>query len=172
MPTSSNRIEYEFFDSRFGQCLIARSSKGICHLEFFDHNPAEVLRRLERDHPDDRLRKSFGTLTDLAESIFDMEKDDRPVLHLQGTEFQIAVWQALLEIPAGSTVSYQQIAERIDRPRAIRAVANAVASNHLAYLIPCHRVIRSNGELGGYRWGIPAMLAWEQDEVAASESYH
>jgi len=175
MPTSSDRIEYEFFDSRFGRCLIARSSKGICHLEFFDHSPTEVLQRLELENPDDRLHRCTGDLTDLAESVFDLETDDRPALHLRGTDFQIAVWKALLEIPAGATVSYGLMAERVGRPRAVRAVANAVASNHLAYLVPCHRVIRSNGELGGYRWGIPrksVMLAWERTELADRGSVH
>ncbi len=85
-------------------------------------------------------------------------------LHVRGTNFQIKVWEALLRIPPGGVVSYEDLARHIQAPRAVRAVANAVAHNPVAWLIPCHRVIRKSGALGGYRWGETrkkALLAWE-----------
>jgi len=80
-------------------------------------------------------------------------QDDRVDLLLRGTNFQVKVWQALLRIPEGAVVSYSDVAKRVGRPDAVRAVAGAVAANSIAWLIPCHRVLRSSGEIGGYRWG-------------------
>ncbi|MCG8579588.1 MAG: methylated-DNA--[protein]-cysteine S-methyltransferase, partial [Bacteroidales bacterium] len=85
-------------------------------------------------------------------------------LHLKGTAFQLKVWDALLKIPAGELATYGDIAHSIDKPSAQRAVGTAIGSNPVAYLIPCHRVIRASGAIGGYRWGIvrkKAMIAWE-----------
>jgi AraC family transcriptional regulator, regulatory protein of adaptative response / methylated-DNA-[protein]-cysteine methyltransferase len=90
---------------------------------------------------------------------------------VKGTNFQIQVWRALLKVPFGGTITYQNLAETIDRPKAARAVGNAVGSNPIAYLIPCHRVIRNSGELGGYRWGIErksSILGWEASMVEAA----
>jgi O-6-methylguanine DNA methyltransferase len=101
-----------------------------------------------------------------AEPIFgvDAPEPESISLMVKGSAFQIQVWQALLEIPRGGLSSYLRLARAIGRPRAVRAVANAVAANPITYLIPCHRVIRSDGTLGGYRWGVEckrALLAWE-----------
>jgi AraC family transcriptional regulator of adaptative response/methylated-DNA-[protein]-cysteine methyltransferase len=100
-----------------------------------------------------------------ADTIFGATASNTTLpLYLKGTNFQIKVWQALLKIPAGTIVSYEDIARQIDMPKAVRAVANAVAHNPIAFLIPCHRVIRKTGAVGGYRWGSArkkAMLAWE-----------
>ena len=167
MSTLHEGIEYRFFNSRFGECLIARSEQGICGLEFVKGSRAETLQRLERDHPGATLAEGDRRLVADAESIFEPNARVRPDLHLSGTDFQIAVWNSLYQIPLGATVSYQAVAEAIGRPRAVRAVANAVASNRLAYLVPCHRVVRSNGALGGYRWGVAlksALLDWETAE--------
>lgn len=167
MPTSHESIEYRFFNSRFGECIIARSEQGICGLEFVEGSRADTLHRLEKDHPGATLTQGDRQLIDVAESIFEPNMPIRTDLHLSGTDFQIAVWQRLYQIPRGATVSYQAVAEAIARPRAVRAVANAVASNRLAYLVPCHRVVRSNGALGGYRWGVAlksALLDWETAE--------
>jgi len=167
MPTLHEDIEYRFFKSRFGACLIARSEQRICGLEFVNGSRAETLQRLERYHPGATLARGDRQLVGLAESIFEPGLRVRPDLHLSGTDFQIAVWNSLYQIPLGGTASYQAVAEAIGRPRAVRAVANAVASNRLAYLVPCHRVVRSNGALGGYRWGVAlksALLDWETAE--------
>jgi O-6-methylguanine DNA methyltransferase len=97
--------------------------------------------------------------------MFTSRKFDDPVLlHLKGTNFQIKVWKALLAIPRAGTTSYGALAAHIDKPRSVRAVANAVAHNPVAYLIPCHRVLRKTGAIGGYRWGVrrkKVLLAWE-----------
>jgi len=101
-----------------------------------------------------------------VESIFDADRLTDKKIHLavRGTNFQVNVWRALLKIPPGRTVSYQQLADHTGKPEAVRAVANAVAANPIAYLIPCHRVLRKSGALGGYRWGTQRkqlLLAWD-----------
>ena len=164
MSNERTSIEYSFFNSRFGECLIARSERGICGLEFVTGNSVGALQRLESGHPGVMLAKGDGQLVDLAEAIFEPAIPVRPALDFSGTDFQIAVWNRLSQIPLGATMSYKSVAEAIGRPRAVRAVANAVAGNRLAYLVPCHRVVRSNGALGGYRWGVDlksALLDWE-----------
>ena len=108
-----------------------------------------------------------------AARIFDgVGATDEPfTLHLRGTNFQLQVWQALLRIPAGHAVSYSDLARAIDRPTATRAVANAIGANPVAYVIPCHRVLRESGELGGYRWDPvrkQAMLVREATVTASS----
>jgi AraC family transcriptional regulator of adaptative response/methylated-DNA-[protein]-cysteine methyltransferase len=93
-------------------------------------------------------------------------------LHLKGTEFQLKVWEALLKIPAGQLISYGQLAQRIDKPKAARAVGTANGDNPVAFLIPCHRVIQSSGALGGYHWGLSrkaAMIGWEAAQQAAKD---
>ncbi len=175
MSVSRETIEYDFYHSRFGEVLIARSGEGICHLDFVGRNRTMALRRLATDHPDASLRERSGKLAGPAGAAFSPTMADRPIMHFAGTDFQIAVWETLLEIPAGATVSYQWVAERLERPRAVRAVANAIASNRMAYLVPCHRVLRSDGALGGYRWGVrlkSAMLEWEKAEFRAPASSH
>ena len=168
MSTFHESIEYRFFNSRFGECIIARSEQGICGLEFVEGSRSDALQRVESNHPGATHVKGDRQLIDVAASIFEPDfLVRRTDLHLSGTDFQIAVWQSLYQIPWGATVSYQAVAEAIGRPRAVRAVANAVASNRLAYLVPCHRVVRSNGALGGYRWGVAlkaALLDWETAE--------
>ena len=87
---------------------------------------------------------------------------------LHGTDLQLAVWRALLEIPTGAVSTYSRLAEQVGKPTAVRAVASAVAANHLAYLIPCHRVIQASGALGGYRWGFERKAAFLARELASS----
>ena len=98
------------------------------------------------------------------EQIFDPTDSQNLILHLRGTNFQIQVWRALLRIPFGSLTTYQHLAQALGKPTAARAVGNAVGNNPVGYLIPCHRVIRGSGELGGYRWGLDrkaALIGWE-----------
>ena len=94
------------------------------------------------------------------------QKRERPTIHPIGTEFQQAVWNALQQIPVGVTTTYAKIADAINRPKAVRAVGTAIGANPIAFLIPCHRVIRTDGGLGGYRWGLEIkkmMLEWEKE---------
>lgn len=104
----------------------------------------------------------------LINQIFSPSENKPWNLQVSGTAFQCDVWRALLQIPYGSTMTYAELAKNLGRPKAVRALANAVGANSIAWLIPCHRVIRSDGSLGGYRWGMArkqAMLAWEQNTL-------
>jgi len=130
-----------------------------------DNTLAQMLDRagnLESGRRDDERAAK------LADQLFQRECLSPPGLQAEGTPFQREVWQALLAIPFGSVVTYHQIANAIGRPTAVRAVAIAIGANPIAWLIPCHRVIRSDGSLGGYRWGLSrkqAMLAWEAERA-------
>ncbi|MFW6198709.1 MAG: bifunctional helix-turn-helix domain-containing protein/methylated-DNA--[protein]-cysteine S-methyltransferase [Acidobacteriota bacterium] len=143
----------------FGRAIIGRTHRGVCHLSFADE--ADPAAALAEAWPSAGLRRDDAAAASLAEAIFDGE---RPPLHVQGTNFQLQVWRALLRIPEGAVAAYSDVAEFMGRPDATRAVAGAVARNRVAWLIPCHRVIRKGGAAGGYRWGTDrkrAMLAWE-----------
>jgi len=157
-----------FADSPFGRCLIAESTRGLCHLSFHDQKDAAALAALRAHWPGARLRRDDALAERLAGEIFATPGDQfgRSALRafVQGTEFQVRVWRALLQVPPGALVSYGRLAETIDAPRAARAVGAAVGRNPLAYLIPCHRVIRETGVIGDYHWGAVrkrAILAWE-----------
>lgn len=156
-------LRWTYADTELGQLTVAATERGLCGLSF-SGLPSISERwpgsRLTRD--DAGLRAEVTRLGKLLRG----EALKQPLdLVLRGTGLQVAVWRALLEIPEGAVVSYGQLAERVGRPTAARAVAGAVAANHLAWLIPCHRVIQASGALGGYRWGVPlkaALLAREQ----------
>ncbi len=161
-------IEYGFNYSPFGECLLATTSRGICHLGFLqDENRLEALNQLRQGWPGAMFVESQTRIGSIANHIFSLDYtvDSRPFhLHLKGTNFQVNVWRALLTIPIGKVVSYQDIASYIGRPRAFRAVANAIAINPVAYLIPCHRVIAESGKVHQYRWGSSrkkAIIGWE-----------
>lgn len=152
----------------FGRALFAESPRGLCHLAFLDPwDEAEALADLQSRWPAANLRDDMKTAGSWGQRIFRTRrsKATKPLrLHLHGTGFQITVWRALLDIPRGSTTTYGQIAESIGHPGAHRATGTAVGRNPVAWLIPCHRVIRRSGALGNYRWGPDrklAMLDWE-----------
>jgi len=162
-------VRFGFHPSPFGECLIAITPRGICHLAFV--NPVsrhEALERLKRDWPRAELRADQAATRDAVARAFPIggRADLRPLaLHIRGTNFQLKVWEALLRIPDGGVTTYGDIAGALHLPGASRAVGNAVGSNPVSWLIPCHRVIRSTGELGGYAWGIQrkkVMLLKEQ----------
>lgn len=145
----------------FGTAHIGRTPRGVCHLSFVDGGVEHGAGDLAERWPEAELQRDDAAAREVAHAIFD---GHRPPLHVRGTNFQLRVWQALLQIPEGRVVSYGAVADGVGRPRAVRAVAGAVARNQVAWLIPCHRVIRKVGEAGGYRWGTDrkrAMLAWE-----------
>jgi AraC family transcriptional regulator of adaptative response/methylated-DNA-[protein]-cysteine methyltransferase len=162
-------IRYGLGGSPFGQCLIGRTRRGICHLQFVDGVYDDALAQLARTWPDSALVRDDGDAQDWVQSVFDSRRPWDEGLHLRGTNFQVKVWEALLAIPAGSVAPYAWVADAIKQPGAARAVGTATGANQVAYLIPCHRVLRSNGGLGGYRWGTSrkqAMLAWERCAAA------
>jgi AraC family transcriptional regulator of adaptative response/methylated-DNA-[protein]-cysteine methyltransferase len=159
-------IRYGFHPTPFGKCLVAVTDRGISNLAFIQEGRQDkAVGELKRYWRHAVIRKDPSATKAYVERIFGSAAADRSLkAFLKGTNFQIKVWQALLRIPRGSVASYDAIATEIGRPEAVRAVANAVGRNPLAYLIPCHRVIRKSGVVGGYRWGGTrkrAMLAWE-----------
>jgi len=160
-------IQYGFHPSPFGECLIGVTSRGVCHLGFVSPKDRRTaFAELTAEWPQAQFKEAPRVTTPLARRLFKRINGHAPGidLHVRGTNFQIKVWEALLRIPPGGVVSYEYLARHIQAPRAVRAVANAVAHNPVAWLIPCHRVIRKSGALGGYRWGETrkkALLAWE-----------
>ncbi len=149
-------IRYGFHATPFGEALLALSTRGILALSFVDEdNRQAALGKLKSDWCNASFVEDNKTTKTIVSCLFTQKKinKEKTVLSVRGTNFQIKVWNALLGIPVGSAVSYQSIADKIGRPRSVRAVANAIGANPVAYLIPCHRVLRSNGELSGYRWG-------------------
>jgi AraC family transcriptional regulator of adaptative response/methylated-DNA-[protein]-cysteine methyltransferase len=153
-------INYGRHASPFGECLIATTARGICRLNFIDTDFAAALQALQQAWPDAELRQAAEITAPLAARIFNQQPAAKPLpLLLRGTNFQLKVWQALLQIPLGTITSYGQLAERLEHPGASRAVGTAIGQNPIGYLIPCHRVLRGDGNPGGYRWGIDRKLA-------------
>ncbi len=160
------QIDYHINTTRFGEILIANTSKGICHLSFITHDRESQLQHLIAQFPNATFAAQHNEIQAKALRIFQHDWTDMPrvKLHLKGTEFQLKVWQCLLEIPTGSLCSYGQIAHAIGTPLAHRAVGTSIGRNPIAFLIPCHRVIQTAGGIGGYRWGInrkKAIIGWE-----------
>jgi len=164
-------ITYGFHETHFGQCLLATTERGICALFFCDERHEEARLALRKKWSAATLIEQPDSTAPLVQQLFPAFSTTNPAqpaqplrLFLKGTNFQLQVWQALLNIPPGTICSYGDIAQQIDKPRATRAVASAIAANSVAYLIPCHRVLRKSGLMGGYRWRPvrkKAMLAWE-----------
>lgn len=158
-------INYSFAESPFGEVLIASTHKGICHLAFAEEKP-RALYLLKEKFPKAILLQTRDEIQQNALSIFSLDwgKPDKVRLHLRGTDFQLKVWNALLKIPMGQLSNYGDIASLLHSPNASRAVGTAIGDNPVAFLIPCHRVIRTSGELGGYHWGLvrkAAIIGWE-----------
>ena len=158
-------INYSFAESPFGNILVASTSKGICHISFADDETV-ALRSLQKTFP----KANYKQMVDMAQQnvlyIFthDWSKLNQIKLHLKGTAFQLKVWETLLKIPMGQLTTYGNIAQRIENPKASRAVGTAIGDNPVAFLIPCHRIIQSTGIFGGYHWGSTrktAMIGWE-----------
>lgn len=162
-------IRWTHFDSPLGQMLIAATSKGICRLTFDDSEAS-----LKRLFPKATIVEDPGGLKELVEGA--LEAIDKPLIapdlpiDVAGTAFQEAVWRELRRIPAGETRSYAEIAAAIGHPKAVRAVGSANGDNHVCVLIPCHRVIRSDGSLGGYGGGIERKKQLLASEGHAPES--
>ena len=160
-------IEYATHDTPFGKVFIATTPRGVCKLAFLEHtDSAAHLADLCKTWPQAVMHENPATTLAVIDAMFGekMKLDRALSLHVSGTNFQISVWKALLQIPPGTVTSYSQVATAIARPRSARAVGLAVGANPVAFLIPCHRVIQQNGNLGGYHWGETrkqAMHAWE-----------
>jgi AraC family transcriptional regulator of adaptative response/methylated-DNA-[protein]-cysteine methyltransferase len=163
-------INYSFAESPFGNIIVASTLKGICYMAFADDRD-EAFNSLHAQFPN----AQYTQMVDLAQqnALFIFKKDwtelSKIKLHLKGTSFQLKVWEALLNIPMGGLSTYSSVAAAIHQPNASRAVGSAVGDNPVAFLIPCHRVIKSTGETGQYHWGEArksAMIGWEAAKVS------
>jgi AraC family transcriptional regulator of adaptative response/methylated-DNA-[protein]-cysteine methyltransferase len=163
-------INYSFAESPFGNIIVASTPKGICYMAFADDRD-EAFNNLHAQFPN----AQYTQMVDLAQqnALFIFKKDwtelSKIKLHLKGTSFQLKVWEALLNIPMGGLSTYSSVAAAIHQPNASRAVGSAVGDNPVAFLIPCHRVIKSTGETGQYHWGATrksAMIGWEAAKVS------
>lgn len=162
------QIVYGCHATPFGDCLLAVTSRGICQLLFLTESGwATAVAELREQWSAAQLVEDQTQTQPFFAQIFPVNDRVQPrtvSLLLKGTNFQLKVWTALLQIPAGAAWSYEDVAQAIGQPTAARAVGNAVGANPIAYLIPCHRVIRKSGIVDAYRWGATrkkAMLAWE-----------
>jgi AraC family transcriptional regulator, regulatory protein of adaptative response / methylated-DNA-[protein]-cysteine methyltransferase len=164
------QINYSFAETPFGNIIVASTAKGICHLAFAD-DEGKALKELQSQFPKARFKQVVDTIQQNALFIFTQDWKDlsKIKLHLKGTPFQIKVWEALLKIPMGDVSTYSGIANTINNPNASRAVGTAIGDNPVAFLIPCHRVIRSTGDFGQYHWGSvrkTAMIGWEAAKIS------
>lgn len=168
-------IRYGVGNSPYGSCMIGETEEGICHLSFFDKpSPEPEIAQLQKQWPDASLIQDDSAIKSTATRLFASGakgKDSEPIeILVRGTDFQVLVWRTLLQIPSGSLVTYAKLAELAGRATAHRAVASAVARNHLGYLIPCHRVVRSTGIVGDFRWGTVRKQAMIAREICRFES--
>lgn len=158
-------ISYSYGQTLFGLALVASTPKGICYLAFADDEP-QAFADLQAMFPQAIFKPQTELQHTQALATFGTPNTELSAikLHLKGTDFQLKVWRALLQIPEGKLTTYQRIATQIGQETASRAVGTAIGSNAVAYLIPCHRVIQSSGGVSGYRWGVTrktALLGWE-----------
>lgn len=158
-------IHWGIHDTPFGTALLGLTARGVCALHFVD-NAAGAAQRLREAWPKAALKRGQVATADIAQRIFaPLARPRQPLAVLvKGSNFQVQVWRALLALPSGALTTYGELAAAVEKPEAARAVGAAVSANALAYLIPCHRVIRASGVISGYRWGTTrkaAMLGWE-----------
>ncbi|MWN04780.1 methylated-DNA--[protein]-cysteine S-methyltransferase [Gilliamella sp. Pas-s95] len=162
-------INYSFVESPFGETIVASTTKGICYIAFVKDEKS-ALQSLKKLYPNAQYRQYTDQIQQNATFVFtqDWSKLDKIKLHIKGTDFQLKVWQALLTIPMGKLSTYSNIAHKINNPKASRAVGWAIGDNPVAFLIPCHRVIKSTGLLGQYHWGSDrkaAIIGWEGAKI-------
>lgn len=182
-------IRYGIAETPFGPMFIAQTPRGLCRAAFIaagsdltdpqqnhqERCAADELAALRAEWPQAELHEDNHATRPLVAMLFERQRTGSTAplsLHVRGTNFQLAVWRALLTIPAGHALSYGQLAAQLGQPAAARAIGNAVGANPLAFVIPCHRVIQQSGALGGYRWGPlrkQVIQSWERLQLAAEE---
>ncbi|WP_343704250.1 methylated-DNA--[protein]-cysteine S-methyltransferase [Chitinophaga sp.] len=163
---ASLQINYSFADTPFGTAIVASTDKGICHMAFADEGEEVALAQLKAMFPNARYHQRVDMTQQNALFVFsqDWSRLDEIKLHLKGTDFQIKVWETLLKVPPGGLTTYADLARKAGHAGASRATGTAVGSNPVAFLIPCHRVIKASGEIGEYHWGSirkNAIIGWE-----------
>lgn len=158
-------IEYGFAESPFGPIIVARTWTGVCDLQFLGYDRMRVIHELGQRWGEYTPTTQSDTMARTVERVA-FEGYNHPLtLDVKGTPFQRRVWEELRKIPFGTTVSYQEVAQRLGMPKAVRTVATAIAQNPVAMLIPCHRVVHKDGTTGEYHWGRDLkkkILEWEQ----------
>ena len=162
-------IVYGFAESKFGTIVVARTASGICDLQFLGYNKMEVIHELASHWGVYTPTTQDDMMADTVKRIIFDGYDHEIYIDLHGTEFQLKVWKEVMKVQKGETISYQELAERIGEPKAVRAVATAVAQNSIAMLVPCHRIIHKDGTLGEYHWGRELkkeILDWEENTDA------
>lgn len=164
----SNEIRYGIGKSPFGWCVIGmNTNKEICAFAFLEKKTvSEALKSLQTTWPKATFIRDDAKLLPYLTKIFKRTNKVSLPLLVNGTDFQIKVWEALLEIPEGATSTYADIARYIGEPKAVRAVGTACGANPIGFMIPCHRILTSDSKLGGYRWGTArkeAILKWESE---------
>jgi len=158
-------INFSYAETPFGDVIVASTPKGVCHMAFIE-SESEGMLKLRQQFPNASFTRKVDLLQQSALRVFtdDWRNMDRIKLHLMGTPFQLKVWETLLHIPRGKLSTYGAVGNHVGSPKGSRAVGSALGDNPVAYLIPCHRVIRSNGILGKYQWGKArktAIIGWE-----------
>lgn len=174
--SADQRIRWQVQPSWLGQVLVAWSTQGVCAILMADDDGAALAELQARFPGAQRLTPQTGPHPWVRAVLELIDPPMQPQAHdvsfpldVGGTPFQQSVWAALRQIPPGQTLSYSELAQQIGQPRAVRAVAGACAANALAMAIPCHRVVRRDGSLSGYRWGLPRKQALLAREAAARE---
>ena len=162
-------FRYGLAETPFGEALLATTARGLAVLEFTEAADQDAAGGLCSRWPAARLQRDDPHAGEVARNIFVARRGAMP-LHVRGTNFQVKVWEALLDLGGRGPLSYGRLATAIGKPGAARAVGQAVGANPVAWMIPCHRVLRAGAGLGGYRWGVDrkrAMLAWELSRANA-----
>jgi AraC family transcriptional regulator of adaptative response/methylated-DNA-[protein]-cysteine methyltransferase len=166
-------ISYGFHATPFGECLLAVTPRGICSLAFVEPEKRTIaLSELRATWQESVLLENQSAGREIIKQIFDQTRDKAQTplkVLLKGTIFQLKVWETLLRIPEGTAISYDSLAKAVGNPKAHRAVGTAAGHNPVAYLIPCHRVLRANGDIGGYHWGTTRKRAILAREAACCE---
>ena len=162
-----DEICYSFQHSKLGEIIVASTKIGICYIGFVD-DKIRSINQLTKRFPSTKIieKESESHLSVLPYFNENMDNVIPIKLHLKGTSFQLKVWNALLDITLGKTKNYSDIAHQIGNPKAVRAVGTAIGKNPIAYIIPCHRVIQANGNIGNYFWGSERkkiILDWEKN---------
>ncbi len=153
------RLIYGIHGTPFGKCLIGVCEEGICHMSFFRTDAETHLEEFRKVWQNPRNRRDDKKTAEVLQNLLFSLGRRPPAILLLGTRFQLKVWEKLMEVREGETLSYSELTESAGVPAAVRAVSNAVAGNPVAYLVPCHRVIGKAGDLHGYRWGLDVKRA-------------
>ncbi|MXZ48412.1 MAG: methylated-DNA--[protein]-cysteine S-methyltransferase [Candidatus Dadabacteria bacterium] len=156
---SGMRLIYGIHGSPFGKCLIGICEEVICHMSFFRTDPKTHLEEFRKVWPNPKNRRDDEKTAEVLRKLLFSPGRRPPEILLLGTRFQLKVWEKLMQVREGETLSYSELAESAGVPTAVRAVSNAVAGNPIAYLVPCHRIIGKAGDLHGYRWGLDVKRA-------------